>query len=631
MMLGESLAALRAEAARLAQGRHEDPFAVLGRHRDPATGRWCVRVFAPEALAVELVHAGSTVPAEPVAEGFFLAPSPTPAYRLRLHGPDGARLEQDPYRFGLAISLDDAAQLKLGRCWRAHQVLGAHPVTLEGEAGVRFAVWAPHARRASVAGSWNGWSGLRHPMRYRHEIGVWEIFLPGLAAGVEYVFELATRAGRTVRRPDPYARALSPAQPHAARCVAAEPARPTLPPAGWSGRARALLAGEARAWGLAQGEAAARCAEAAELGFGAALLLEPCGAAPFAPAAEAAVGAAAAFAQAARANGLRPCMDLELARPPQSWLRFDGEALYEQGVEGARHWQHARYEAANLLWCAGLHRLEDLGFAGLLLRGLGQALWPAGGRLDTSALDFCCSLTELLRARAPDPELLLLGDELGEWPAASWPTADHGLGLDAAHTAHWPMALGQGAGRAAALVALGAGPQLRALQDWRRWEARPGWARAKLAALLALTAPGWALFSWADLAEPFPGAAQDGLALADWRGFLQRALALAAQEPALGPHGRLRLLAQPAGANGPIVFAREHAGVAAVVAFAPQNGYRGPAPAPFPGRYAEVLRTLAPGAGGARTAFPDLGSPSGFSVEIEMAQDEGLVLLGRRG
>ena len=52
---------------------------------------------------------------------------------------------------------------------------------VDGVPGVRFAVWAPNARRVSVVGDFNTWDGRRHPMRLRHEAGVWEIFVPRLA------------------------------------------------------------------------------------------------------------------------------------------------------------------------------------------------------------------------------------------------------------------------------------------------------------------------------------------------------------------------------------------------------------------------------------------------------------------
>ena len=49
-------------------------------------------------------------------------------------------------------------------------------------AGFNFAVWAPNARRVSVIGDFNDWDGRRHPMRLRHAGGVWELFVPQIAA-----------------------------------------------------------------------------------------------------------------------------------------------------------------------------------------------------------------------------------------------------------------------------------------------------------------------------------------------------------------------------------------------------------------------------------------------------------------
>ena len=52
---------------------------------------------------------------------------------------------------------------------RLWEVLGAH---VDADGGVRFAVWAPSARRVSVVGDWNGWDGNRHPM-LPSDAGVW--------------------------------------------------------------------------------------------------------------------------------------------------------------------------------------------------------------------------------------------------------------------------------------------------------------------------------------------------------------------------------------------------------------------------------------------------------------------------
>ena len=84
-------------------------------------------------------------------------------------------------------------------------MLGAHPATFDGIAGVRFAVWAPNAERVSVVGPFCDWDGRRLPMRVLGGSGVWELFVPGLAVGELYKFEIRSRAHRRARdrRPTP--------------------------------------------------------------------------------------------------------------------------------------------------------------------------------------------------------------------------------------------------------------------------------------------------------------------------------------------------------------------------------------------------------------------------------------------
>ena len=73
--------------------------------------------------------------------------------------------------------------------------------------GVVFSVWAPNARRVSVIGDFNSWDGRRHPMRLRHDGGIWELFVPRLNAGERYQFEVAGADGSVVSKADPIARA----------------------------------------------------------------------------------------------------------------------------------------------------------------------------------------------------------------------------------------------------------------------------------------------------------------------------------------------------------------------------------------------------------------------------------------
>ncbi|HWX75550.1 MAG TPA: 1,4-alpha-glucan branching enzyme, partial [Solirubrobacteraceae bacterium] len=86
--------------------------------------------------------------------------------------------------------------------WR---LLGAHPARVDGRDGVRFAVWAPHARRVKVVGDFCDWDGRRHPMRRERRSGVFEQFVPGVSAGALYKYEIETAAGELRLKTDPLA------------------------------------------------------------------------------------------------------------------------------------------------------------------------------------------------------------------------------------------------------------------------------------------------------------------------------------------------------------------------------------------------------------------------------------------
>jgi 1,4-alpha-glucan branching enzyme len=182
-------------ARAIAQGTHGDPFSVLGLH--PSGKHWQLRAFVPGADTLTVL-AGSEFSATPLAEvpGFFTAELPAQtAYRLRAKG-HGAEWEfEDPFRFGPVLGEMDEYLLGEGTHKRLWQVLGAHLMKHEGVEGVHFAVWAPNAQRVSVVGDFNVWDGRRSPMRRRGPTGVWEIFVPGLAEGTSYKFELRSING----------------------------------------------------------------------------------------------------------------------------------------------------------------------------------------------------------------------------------------------------------------------------------------------------------------------------------------------------------------------------------------------------------------------------------------------------
>ena len=180
-------------AQAIIEGRHGDPFSVLGQHQ---RGRdWVVTVFVPGAEKLWVLGAKGTkaVEGEAVAgfAGLFRAVlAKKTDYRLRAQG-HGAEWEfDDAYRFGPVMGEMDEYLLGEGTHRRLWQVLGAHVMVHEGVAGTHFAVWAPNASRVSVVGDFNIWDGRRHPMRRRGPTGVWEIFVPGLAEGSTYKYEI---------------------------------------------------------------------------------------------------------------------------------------------------------------------------------------------------------------------------------------------------------------------------------------------------------------------------------------------------------------------------------------------------------------------------------------------------------
>lgn len=61
----------------------------------------------------------------------------------------------------------------------AYQMLGAHPVTQNGQAFWHFAVWAPNAKAVNLTGEFCGWDLSKYPMEKQYD-GIWELRLPDL-------------------------------------------------------------------------------------------------------------------------------------------------------------------------------------------------------------------------------------------------------------------------------------------------------------------------------------------------------------------------------------------------------------------------------------------------------------------
>ena len=178
----------------IAEGRHGDPFSVLGLH-----GK-VVAAFVPGAERLWVLTGKTKVHEAHLAhgiDGLFVCELPKKsAYRLRAEGHGTTWEFDDPFAFGPVLGEMDEYLFSEGTHKRLWQVLGAHLITHQGVAGVHFAVWAPNADRVSVVGDFNIWDGRRHPMRRRGATGVWEIFVPGLAEGTTYKYEICGPGGQ---------------------------------------------------------------------------------------------------------------------------------------------------------------------------------------------------------------------------------------------------------------------------------------------------------------------------------------------------------------------------------------------------------------------------------------------------
>jgi 1,4-alpha-glucan branching enzyme len=195
------------EAYAVLEGRHADPFHYLGPHQED--DHIVVRALLPDATAVDAVgEHGETAPLERAHEsGLFVGalPNGSHRYQLRARFGDATVDLEDPYRFPPILTDFDLYLLGEGTDQRLYDKLGAHPMELEGVAGVAFVVLAPNARRVSVVGDFNFWNPRRHQMRVRGS-GYWELFVPGAAAGDHYKFDITGPHGEQLpQKSDPMA------------------------------------------------------------------------------------------------------------------------------------------------------------------------------------------------------------------------------------------------------------------------------------------------------------------------------------------------------------------------------------------------------------------------------------------
>ncbi|NHN89013.1 1,4-alpha-glucan branching protein GlgB [Acetobacter conturbans] len=471
----------------LLTGCCSDPFAILGRHNDGAVD--IIRVFYPHAARVRLImERPRSGPIErPMRQvddtGIFIGTIRKGApYRLRVTWADATEETSDPYSFCSLLPEEELVAFGEGRHFHADRLLGAHPATLDHIAGVRFAVWAPNARRVSVIGDFNIWDGRRHPMRLRHTAGVWELFLPGLAAGARYKFEIMTHDGTILaQKADPFAHRTE-LPPATASIVASDKPFAWTDKAWMTARAQHYAPAQAPlsiyevhppSWRRPQGNVD-RIATWQDLtrdlipyvvenGFTHIELLPimeyPFGGswgyqslALFAPTARhGSPEDFAAFINACHLAGIGVILDWVPAHFPNDvhgLACFDGTALFEHADprEGMhRDWNTLIYNfgrcevrsfliSSALMWCERFHvdGLRVDAVASMLYRDYSRqdGDWLPnvhGGRENLEAVSFLREMTDTLARHVPD--VLVIAEESTAWPGVTHATSEGGLGF----------------------------------------------------------------------------------------------------------------------------------------------------------------------------------------------------------
>ncbi|MBT9370939.1 1,4-alpha-glucan branching protein GlgB [Rhizobium sp. CSW-27] len=469
----------------LVEGRHGDPFSILGPH--PVQGASIIRAFLPGAESVEILnrdtgHVDAKMHAIHPGGIFAAAVESGSRYRLRIQWPDAVQETEDPYSFDLLLGDLDLHLIGQGTHYDLGRTLGARAMEIDGVSGVRFSVWAPNARRVSVVGDFNAWDGRRHPMRLRQASGVWELFVPRLGPGDRYKFEIVDRNGTVLpQKADPVARASEAAPATASIVASSQPFRWTDDE--WMRGSTELRSGEGPisvyevhlgSWlriaeennrSLDWVELSQRLVPYAEkLGFTHIELLpimehpfggswgyQPLGL--FAPTGR--YGTPEDFAyfiDRCHAAGIGVILDWVPAHfPTDVWglARFDGTALYEHEDprEGFhRDWNTLIYnlgrnEVKGFLIASALEWLEHFHIDALRVDAVASMLYrdysrdagewipnQYGGRENLESVEFFKHLNSIIHQRCP--HAFTVAEESTAWPGVTKPVEEGGLGFD---------------------------------------------------------------------------------------------------------------------------------------------------------------------------------------------------------
>jgi 1,4-alpha-glucan branching enzyme len=196
---------------KISHGSYAFPHDVLGVH--PIANGFVIRVLRPLAKSVTAVLAGGReLELEHLYRGVWqvsLKTESVPDYRVKTayEASSTPWIADDSYRHLPTVGELDLHLISEGRHERLWEVLGSRVLSVSGElgnsVGTAFALWAPNAQAVRVVGDFNHWSGGAHAMRNMGSSGVWELFIPEVASGAKYKYEILTKSGSWISKIDP--------------------------------------------------------------------------------------------------------------------------------------------------------------------------------------------------------------------------------------------------------------------------------------------------------------------------------------------------------------------------------------------------------------------------------------------
>ncbi|MGI9022650.1 MAG: 1,4-alpha-glucan branching protein GlgB [Acidimicrobiales bacterium] len=401
-------------------------------------------------------------------------------YRFEVVYPGGQSFTvDDPYRFWPTLGDLDLHLFGEGRHRALWHHFGAHTREHQGVDGTAFAVWAPSARSVRVVGDFNSWDGRLCPMRVLGSSGVWELFVPDVAPGTRYKYEILTAEGAITLKADPFAFATE-APPATASVVTTTAHRWTDDE--WLARRAAadhltepmsVYEMHLGSWRrvpedddrpLSYRELAEQLPDyVAELGFTHVEMM-PVAEHPFtgswgyqvsayyAPSAR--FGPPDDFkvlVDALHAKGIGVIIDWVPAHFPKdefALARFDGTALYEhadprQGEHpdwGTLVFNFGRHEVSNFLIANALFWIEEFHIDGLRVDAVASMLYldysreegqwvpnEFGGRENLEAVEFLKQFNMVVYGEHPG--VMMVAEESTSWPGVSKPVYVGGLGF----------------------------------------------------------------------------------------------------------------------------------------------------------------------------------------------------------